>query len=293
MNMIAGYQIGDQSSTWVTENTGSIWYINAMRKSLEHGADYLRSSSAETFFHAMDDTYSASDLTATLASPGAAFGTNIQPFQGTVGSNVVLGATTSTSIANPLYNKAFANALQSFSAQFTLNSATNAFVGQVNIPLKDLIPAIDAMDFPVRNFYLKLILFLANPLQFQPFVVCNDVAPTITIGNNGTGSPVACNLFYRALHVSPDMEKKLQARMTAGFNRVISFHMTDWYGPGLFNNNATSLQLVSSTSIVAPQRTWLIGAPKGSSVSSTQYSAIMGAETGVTDDLLTKRWYSL
>ena len=276
LNLISGLQVGDADSTYFTENTGSRWLRNQIAMAMEHGSDYLLSENADSGYYPLKEEYSGADCVAALASPGASYGLNVQPFAGAAGAAVDVGATISTTIRNPLYNQSFEQANRWF--QNNAQWLGNGKIGGVSmIKLRDLHPFFAQLNFPMKGWWMKLTLYTLQFQNFAPICVANGLpAPVITIGNNGSGLS-CCQLYYRAVMADGALKQRLNAKLKAGYDRDLSFTLCDWFGQGLYNNTAQSITQVTNNSVVAPQRIWTLLPPAGSCSNVTQYSAIQSA----------------
>ena len=273
--IFTGLSFGDEVSVWFNENSGQTPLINAVRATLDHSMEWAENEAKEQMFTPTDSSYIATDCTAALATPGAGYGLNFQPLAGAAGSNVEVGATISTSVRNPLYNRAAEETARQFALQCPFNSTLNAFCGNVIIPLKSLHNFFEQLPI-LKSFHMKMTLFFAG--AYQPFFAANGApAPKITIGANGTGL-TQCQLYYPAVTPTPALASKLEERLKS-YKRVIKYLACDYFGQSVSNNTQQSVSQVISQSICSPQRVWCFAVPTGALTASNSWSPLMGAAT--------------
>lgn len=278
VNLISGVQVGNQDSTFFSCNTGGTWYRNQIRLAMEHGAEWEESLGPDAGYYPQTEEYSGADAVAALASPGASYGLNIQPFAGAASADITVGATISTSIRNPLYNESFEKANRWLQNQLTW-LGNGVFGGSVMIPFTHVHPMFHCLDFPMKGFWLKMLLYTNNFSTYMPMVAANGLpAPKISIGNNQLGL-TACQIYYKAVQANNGLKQKLDAKLRAGFDRDLQFCLCDFFGQGAYSNNALQVTQVTNASVVAPQRLWTLCPPAGAASSAVQYSAIQTAAT--------------
>ena len=277
VNLISGVQVMNQETTIFNSNSGADWYRNQIRMALETSADSLNSTSADAGYYPMRDDYSGSDCIAAAATGlanGGSYGLNATPFTGAVNAAVDNGATISTSIRNPTYNKAFEDSTRWLQSQLTY-LGNGQFGGTVQVRFCDIHPFFHTLDMPLKGFWLRMQLYL-NFLQFAPMVAANGLAaPKISVGSNGLGQ-TACQIYYRAVQAGPGLKQRLDAKLRAGFSRDLSFLLTDNFGVMSYNNTSTQLNQLVNASVIAPQRLWVLTPASGAAMSSTAFSPIQG-----------------
>ena len=68
-SIVTGVSFGEVSGNYINEQSGQVYWMNLVRQSLNHGADWIKSESGDVGFTPIEPTYSGADILAACAAP--------------------------------------------------------------------------------------------------------------------------------------------------------------------------------------------------------------------------------
>jgi len=202
---------------------------------------------------------------------------------------------------NPYYNEGFKIRSQLFKTMVTsFNNGT--FNLQVKIPLALIHPFFAALNFPVINTHFLFTFFTSigtgNVITSQsPFLVpqlSQESAPRPFVDLPQCAITSTTQLFYRKITYSPELNKKIVAKLNAGYTKTLLFPTVDQYikNVGTTPDNVTTRIDLVSPATVAPLRVYALLVPTTATDSSTVPFICPGILTNINLNINNEPYYS-
>lgn len=276
-SLIGRIQVNTNTGTNIIDDN-STNLINAVRPPIQHTKDWYESESSEIMFGLDDSTSNNIPLQFTYNAPAGTYPAYLTAVS-YITDGIIPNAGVSATLQNNVVNHGLYKRFLEFTSQFSYNSGTQSYSGNIFLKLCDLHDFFDQMNFPLINnpwvlyFYLNFLNDQAGavlpfaPLQCLTATASNTFStiatvPTISIGN---GSYTATQLYLKSVFFPPNIASQIAERMSQGYSKKINYISTQVLNP-LNNQNILGgqsiTQLVSST-IIRPLRLWALFYPTG------------------------------